>query len=54
MQKASRDLSKGMVKQPNPLFNPESAYYFALNAIQKMFKLVSLIHSLYTATRAVY
>lgn len=33
MQKASRDLSKGMVKQPNPLFNPESAYYFALNAM---------------------
>ena len=33
MQKASRDLNKGMVKQPNPLFNPESTYYYALNAM---------------------
>jgi hypothetical protein len=33
MKKESTDLSKGMVRQPNPLFNPKSSYFYALNAM---------------------
>ena len=33
MKKDSTDLSKGMIKQPTALFNPNSTYNYALNAM---------------------